>query len=59
MEQAQFFIYDFLDAHGIDTERISDTGTVENIVDRGYSVEDVANGKVPSLVILDNISWLW
>lgn len=57
-EQAEGYVYNFLDLHGIDTEEISDTGTVENICERGYTLEDIYEGRVPSLVILDSIAWL-
>ena len=58
-EQAEDFIYNFLDTHGIDTERISDTGTVDNLREEGFTLEDISKGRVPDQTILDNIVWLY
>lgn len=58
MEQAEIYVYDFLDNNGVDTEEISDTGTVENLLDCGFSITQISEGRVPAHTILDNISWL-
>lgn len=58
-EQAEDFIYNFLADEGQDTERISDTGTVENLREEGFTLEDIFSGRVPGPTILDNIAWLY
>lgn len=58
VEWAEDHVRYFLIAAAIDTEQVSVTGTVENIVERGYTPKDIYEKRVPSLVILDSISWL-
>ena len=58
-EQAEDFIYRAVAAEGVDTERISDTGTVENLREEGYTLEDISAGRVTTSTILANIVWLW
>lgn len=58
-EQAEDFIYRAVAAAGTDTERFSDTGTVENLREEGFTLEDISEGRVPTSTILDNIVWLY
>jgi len=58
-ENAEDFIYNFLADNGQDTERISDTGTVDNLREKGFTLEDISKGRVPDQTILDNIVWLY
>lgn len=58
MEQAEWAVWEILEEFGYDMGEISDTGTVENVLLRGYTLEDIVDGQAES-AILDNISWLY
>lgn len=58
-EQAEDYVYKIVASEGIDTERISDTGTVENLREEGYTLEDISEGRVPTPTVLDNIVFLY
>lgn len=42
----------------VDFGLISDTGTVDNLVESGYSLREIASGNIPHNVILDHLIWL-
>lgn len=56
-EAAEQYVWDFMDAHNIPTERVSDTGTVDNLLNDGWTFTEIING-VANRFILDNICWL-
>ena len=58
MEQAEFEVYDRLAAMGLDTEEISDTATVEEMIERGTPLADIAAGKFPNHVVGDAVIWI-
>lgn len=58
IQDAEAMVYDMLDSAGINTELISDTVTVENLLDEGYTLTMIAEGMVNRQQLLDNIAWL-
>lgn len=57
MEQAEWHVWNFLRDSGSDTREISDTGTVDNLVNDGWTPSEIVAGKADDF-ILDNICWL-
>lgn len=42
----------------VDFGLISDSGTVDNLMENGYPISMIADGNVPHNVVLDHIIWL-
>lgn len=57
MEQAEAYVWDYMQAEDINTERMSDTGTVENLMNDGWTPSEIVAGKADNF-ILDNICWI-
>lgn len=58
LELAEQVVYDMLQSHGLPTEEISDTGTVEQRVDNGVPLEKIAAGKVSWADVERSVVWL-
>lgn len=59
MDIAEQAVFDLCERHGVDFSQVSDTGTVENLMENhGYSYGDIANGEVAKEHFLDSICWL-
>lgn len=57
MEDAEYAVWDILEDEEIETDFISITGTVENILN-DYSLQDIMDGIMDNQFILDSIIWL-
>lgn len=57
IEQAEAHIYRFLTKVGADTPYISDSGTVDNLMNDGWTPTEIVSGRA-DLFILDNICWI-
>lgn len=57
MEQAEQRVFDKLQSAYIDTALVSDTGTVENLMNDGWTPSEIVAGKA-DIYISDNIAWL-
>jgi len=57
MEQAEIHIWEFLQEVGEDTEFISTGGTLENLMNDGWTPTEISAGKADDY-ILDNVSEL-
>lgn len=58
MEQAEAYIADWCDRNLIDFGRISDTGTVENLMNDGWTPSEISSGKADPF-ISDNLDVLF
>lgn len=56
--QAEQIVAEIVMDSDVDFGLISDTGTVDNLVENGYSLRTIAAGDIPHNVVLDNIAWL-
>lgn len=57
-ELAETFVAEVIMDSDVDFGLVSDTGTVENLIENGYTIGAIVDGKVPHNVVLDNIAWL-
>lgn len=58
INQAEATVYTVAEFHGIDTEQISDTGTIEAMIDAGVPEDRIATGLVSHDEVLENLVWL-
>lgn len=57
-EIAESVVAEIIMDSDVDFGLVSDTGTVENLIENGYTIGAIVDGKVPHNVVLDNIAWL-
>ena len=57
MEQAEWQVWEYINDREDITEEISVTGTVENLMNDGWTPTEIAAGKADAF-IFDNICWL-
>lgn len=57
IEQAAAHVFEFLVEYGFATSLVSDTGTVDNLMNDGWTPTEIVKGKADDY-ILDNMAWL-
>ena len=57
-DTAESTVWERLDAAGVPTDEVSDTGTVENLVGAGLSLAAISDGRFTSAQLNAEISWL-
>lgn len=57
IEKAEDYIWLYLNDGGVDTTYISTTGTLDNLMNDGWTPTEIIAGKADGF-ILDNISWI-
>lgn len=57
IEDAEQYVWDYVARCGVDTEEISDTGTLSNLMNDGWTPTEITEGKADRF-IMDNICWL-
>lgn len=56
-EHADLYVWDFLHGCHISTDEVSDSGTVDNLLNDGWTLTEIINGEADKY-ILDNACWL-
>lgn len=56
MESAEWGVWSMCENFGLDFSTISDTGTVENLLEAGYTLDEIADCDVPKKDLIDNAS---
>ena len=58
MEEAENNVYGYFDDFNIPTEYISITGTVDNMLEDGFTIQELTSSHLDSVDIERNICWL-